>query len=68
MDKKKLGEHVNDHQLQIIKCFEQKKYILPLYEFDKLGEMLKVANDFVPEKFESNNSNFIEMMARLIDD
>ena len=24
----KYGEHVNDHQLQIIKCFEQKNYIL----------------------------------------
>ena len=64
----KYGEHVNDHQLQIIKCFEQKKYILPLYEFNKLEEVLKMANDFVPSKFESNNSNFIDMMTRLIDD
>lgn len=36
----KYGEHVNDHQLQIIKCFEQKNYILPLYDFDKLNEAI----------------------------
>lgn len=60
------GEHVNDHQLQIIKCFEQKKYILPLYEFEKLGDVLHEVKNFIPEKFESNKGNFIELISRLI--
>ena len=63
----KYGEHVNDHQLQIIKCFWQKKYILPLYEFEKLGEVLQAAKDFVPERFESNKTNFLNRIEKMID-
>lgn len=61
------GEHVNDHQLQIIKSFEQKKYILPLYKFDELGTVLQASKKFVPEKFESNSLNFLDLIERLIE-
>lgn len=63
----KYGEHVNDHQLQIIKCFEQKNYILPLYDFDKLNEAIEHLKSFVSSKFESNRGNFLKFIEQLID-
>lgn len=53
---KKYGEHVNDHQKQILDNFSSEGYILPLYDFEKLSELLNV--EFVPNKFVSNNMNF----------
>ena len=53
---KKYGEHVNDHQMQILDNFSSEGYILPLYDFDKLQELLDI--EFVPNKFVSNNVNF----------
>ena len=53
---KKYGEHVNDHQMQILDNFSSEGYILPLYNFDKLQELLDI--EFVPNKFISNNVNF----------
>lgn len=61
------GEHVNDHQLQIIKSFEQKKYILPLYKFEELRTVLQASKNFAPEKFESNCLHFLDLIERLIE-
>ena len=60
------GEHINDHQLQIIKCFEQKNYILPLYDFDKLNEVIEKSKEFMPSKFISNRDNFLQFIERMI--
>lgn len=62
------GEHVNDHQLQIIKCFEQKNYILPLYDFEKLNEVIEKSKTFIPSKFISNKDNFLKFIERLIEE
>lgn len=64
----KYGEHVNDHQLQIIKCFEQKNYILPLYDFEKLNEVIEKSKTFIPSKFISNRDNFLKFIERLIEE
>lgn len=62
----KYGEHVNDHQLQIIKCFAQKKYILPLYDFNNLESVIANVKNFTPCKFESNRDNFLKVIEKLI--
>lgn len=64
---KKYMEHTNDHQLQIIDTFSKQGYILPLYDFDKLGEVLAKAKTFKPKKFKSNTSNFINKLKDYID-
>lgn len=56
----KYNEHVNDHQLQILETFAKDKYIIPLNDFSKLEEL--VNTDFEPEKFKSNNKNFIDKL------
>lgn len=59
---KKYGEHVNDHQKQIIKEFSQDGYILELRDFNKLGKMLDKATHFRPKKFQSNTENMVALI------
>ena len=56
------GEHVNDHQLQIIENFEKAGYILSLNDFDKLDKILKKAKKFKANKYKSNTDNFINLL------
>ena len=64
---KKYGEHTNDHQLQIIDNFTKAGYILPLYDFDKLDQVLKQAAKFKPKKYQSNTENMIKLIEEYID-
>ena len=56
----KYGEHLNDHQLQIISNFTKAGYILNLEDFDKLADVLEEAKTFKPKKYKSNKGNFIK--------
>ena len=58
----KYGEHLNDHQLQIIDNFTKAGYILGLDDFDKLGELVKESKKFKPKKYKSNKDNFIKLI------
>lgn len=62
------GEHVNDHQLQIIDNFDKAGYILKLDDFDKLDEVIERTKNFVPNKYTSNTSNMINIVSNQIDD
>lgn len=62
----KYGEHINDHQLQIVKCFEKKKFLIPLYDTNDFEKLLKVIKDFKPAFFESNNENFVNFLDKII--
>lgn len=57
---KKYGEHVNDHQLQILETFSKDGYIIPLLDFSELKSKIEEANNFKPKQFKSNNNNFIK--------
>lgn len=65
---KQYEEHVNDHQTQILGSFDEKGYIIPLYDFDKLDEAIKKAKNFEPNEFESNNKNFVKSLKEEIED
>ena len=60
------GEHVHDHQLQILKCFEKKGYILPLYDFNDFDKVLKNIEGFIPQKYISNSASFNIFVEKLI--
>ena len=59
---KKYKEHVNNHQLEIIKEFTKMGFILD--GTDNLEEAIKKLDTFKPKKYSSNNDNFV----KLIDD
>ena len=63
---KEYGEHVNDHQLQILENFRDAGYILALEDFDKFDLILKQAKVFTPAEFRSNKKFFIEQLEREI--
>ena len=63
----KYNEHINDHQMQITENFSKKGYILPLYENDDLGKVLKEAIKFKPNKYISNTKNMIKLVSEFID-
>ena len=63
----KYGEHVNDHQTQIVERFAKEKYILELKDFSKIGKMIEKSKSFKPKKFVSNTQNLIEHLEDYID-
>lgn len=63
---KQYGEHVNDHQLQILENFTDEGYILALEDFDKLDLLIKQAKDFEPAKFRSNKGFFLNQLEKEI--
>ena len=60
--KKEYGEHVNDHQLQIVENFGDEGYIIPVFDINKLDLALKRLETFEPRKFKGNNDKFIEKL------
>jgi UDP-N-acetylglucosamine transferase subunit ALG13 len=64
----KYGEHINDHQKQIIENFDKKGYIIPLNdEITNLEDALIKCKKFKPNEYESNNANMIKLIEDLID-
>ncbi len=58
-------EHVNDHQLQIIREYTKLGYILDgTYDLEKA---IFDVNDFIPNQYVSNNENFIKQLEDYID-
>ena len=62
----KYGEHVNDHQVQIIERFSEMGYILKYLEDDNLGDILKKVDKFKPKKYVSNTNNLIKVIEDFI--
>lgn len=62
----KYGEHMNDHQIQIIENFSKMGYILSYMEDDDLGDVLKKVKKFKPKKYVSNTTNIINIIDEFI--
>lgn len=63
----KYGEHVNDHQLDIIESFNEKKYIMGIHDVEELGEALEKIEKFEPNKYVKNTGNIIKIVEEFID-
>ena len=50
----KYKEHVNDHQLEIIKEFEKNKYLIGVSDINTLENAIKKIDKFKPNKYKSN--------------
>ena len=55
----KFGEHVDDHQVELVDVFYSEGYILKIDEDTSLNEVLKNIKDFKPKKFVINTKKFI---------
>jgi len=64
---KKLGEHIDDHQIEILNEFTQLGYIIPWHENDSLEQILKTANEFKPNKYVSHKDDMIGFLREYIE-
>lgn len=63
---KKYKEHVNDHQLQIIENFNDSGYIIGIKDLSELEYALNRVREFIPKRYESNNSEFVGRLEKTI--
>lgn len=64
---KKYDEHVNNHQLQIARRFEQEGYVKCAINLKNLEKVIKSMNKFIPMKYESDESNVVNIIENYID-
>ena len=62
----KFGEHVNDHQKQIIDNFSEAGNIIGVNDLDKLSDALEQVKSFKPKSYKSNTNNMIKLVEELI--
>ena len=61
------GEHVNDHQKQIIESFDKDGYIIGVNDVSKLEEAISKVKNFEPKKYEANNKKMLSIIEDFID-
>ena len=64
---KKYKEHVNDHQLDIIRIFNQLEHIIGLNGVEELEEALKKVKEFEPKQYVRNTGYILEIVENFID-
>ncbi len=65
--KSEYGEHVNNHQIQIIENFDKAGYIIGALEPKDIEKALQRINHFTPNQYTSNSKNMIKLVESLID-
>lgn len=55
----KYGEHVDDHQLQLITQFTEMKLIMPCYEINDLCKVYRTINNMELVEYQSNTKKYI---------
>ena len=63
----KYEEHVDNHQIQLIKQFEELNFIEPLYDLNELEKKLDVINNKQYNKYVSNTNEILASIRAFID-
>lgn len=63
----KYGEHVDNHQEEIVYIFSDEKYILKLDENTDISKLIDESKEFKPRKYKSNTKKFIKNLEKLIE-
>lgn len=64
---KKYKEHVNNHQKQLIKSFNDQGYIIGINDVGDLEKALERSKTFIPKKYESNTDSIIDAIQEFIE-
>ena len=64
---KKYNEHVNDHQIDIIKSFSESGHIIGISNVEELEDALNKVKDFEPKPYIRNTGNILEIIENYID-
>ena len=63
----KFNEHVNDHQKEIVKAFNEKGYLIGIQDVDELPKALEQIKEFNPVEYQQNNQKMIKIIENFID-
>lgn len=63
----KYGEHVNDHQIQIIDSLDKQGLIKGVLDIKQLGNVIKTIDNFIPTPYKSSNENMLKIISDYID-
>ena len=63
----KYGEHVDDHQIQLIQQFDELNFIEPLYDMEDMEEKLKIIKEKNYKKYVSNTDTIIDSIKNFIE-
>ena len=63
----KYGEHVDDHQIQLIEEFKQLNFIEPIYEVEELKEAIDKTKKNKYNKYISNTDTIIDDIKKYIE-
>ncbi len=63
---KKYGEHINDHQIQIVETFSENGFIKGLKDISELKATLENIQSFEPNKLQSNTENIVKIIENFI--
>lgn len=61
------GEHVNNHQKEIVKDFNDKGYIIGIEKVEDLKQAIEKIKDFEPKKYQPNNEKMLKIIEEFID-
>lgn len=61
------GEHVNNHQKEIVKDFNDKGYIIGIEKVEDLKMAIINAKKFEPKKYQPNNEKMLKIIEEFID-
>ena len=61
------GEHVNDHQKQIVENFDEEGYIIGIKDVSELEKAIEKFEKFKPKKYEGNNKKMLSIIENYID-
>jgi len=61
------GEHVNDHQKQIVELFNERGYIIGVEGVKGLEEAIKKVEDFEPKKYQQNHDKMLKIIEDFIE-
>ena len=63
----KYGEHLNEHQNDILDYYAEKGYILPLRDFSQLGSIIKNIDLFTPKDYTISFTKLQNFLCKYID-
>lgn len=64
---KKYGEHVDDHQIQLVEQFKELQLICVCYDAEKIGDALEIVKKTTYKKYVSNTQRIINSIEKFIE-
>ncbi len=62
-----LGEHVNDHQTQLLEAFEKEEYLIYMRDLEDISPYLEQALTFEPRPYASERDSMVNLIESWID-